>query len=172
MRNCFGITLLEILVTTSIITLVLTLGIPSVLNAQKVMQLKGAAEVSYFTFQKARSAAISSQLDIMVVLNASNPWCIAISDSDLCDCQVEQDCTVNGIETKVQGTDFKLITMQDLRFGADKATVFDGVRGLAIGHAGSTVFSDGVNQIKLVLSNMGRVRLCINAGQLGGYESC
>jgi prepilin peptidase dependent protein A/type IV fimbrial biogenesis protein FimT len=172
MRNALGLTLLELLVTVSIMALVLTLGVPSILGAQKSMQLKGAAEVSYFAFQKARSAAISSQSNIMVILNASSPWCIAISDGGLCDCQLYQDCTVNGVEATIQQQDFKLIKMQDVKFGANDSTIFDGVRGLSIGHAGSTVFSDGSNQIKLILSNMGRVRLCVKSGSLGGYETC
>lgn len=172
MRNCFGLTLLELLITVSIIALVLTLGVPSVLEAQKNMQLKGAAEVSYFALQKARSTAISSQKDIMVMLKSTPPWCIAVSDDGLCDCQVYQDCTVNGVESIIQSSDFNLITLQDIKFGNNNATTFDGVRGLSVGHAGSVVFSDGQNQLKLILSNMGRVRLCVNAGNIGGYASC
>jgi Tfp pilus assembly protein FimT len=172
MRNTIGLTLLELLITISIMAVALTLGVPSVLNIQKSMQLKAAAEVSYFAFQKARSTAISSQSNIMVILNPASPWCIAISDGGLCDCQIYQDCTVNGVEATIHQADFKLVKMQDLKFGANDFTIFDGVRGLSIGHAGSAVFSDGTNQIKLILSNMGRVRLCVKAGSLGGYETC
>jgi Tfp pilus assembly protein FimT len=172
MRKCFGLTLLELLITVSIITLVITLGVPSVLNAQKTMQLKGAVEVGYFAFQKARSTAISSQEDIVVALKSTPPWCIAVSDVGLCNCQVYQDCTVNGVEAKVEANDFNLIQLQDIKFGNDNAAMFDGIRGLSIGHAGSAVMSDGTNQIKLILSNMGRIRICVKSGQLGGYEPC
>ncbi|MDP5031470.1 GspH/FimT family pseudopilin [Paraglaciecola sp.] len=172
MRYCIGLTLLEVLITVSIIALTLTLGVPSVLNAQKNMQLKGAVEVSYFALQKARSTAISNQADITVVFNATNPWCIALSDSGLCDCHIYENCSVEGVESAVKATDFKLIALQDVSFGGDDATNFDGVRGLSIGHAGSAVFSDGSNEVKLILSNMGRVRLCVKSGQLGAYKPC
>ena len=172
MRKSSGITLLELLITISIITLVLTLGVPSVLAIQKSMQLKGAVEVSYFAMQQARVSAVAARSDVSVVFNASSPWCIALSDQGICDCRVYADCTIDGVEQKIQHSDFHLITLNDIRFGDDSIAVFDGVRGLAIGHAGSLVFSDGDNQVKLLLSNMGRVRICSLVGQTGTYESC
>ncbi|WP_340680653.1 GspH/FimT family pseudopilin [Paraglaciecola sp.] len=172
MRNSFGITLLELLITISITTLVLTLGVPTILAIQKTMQLKGAVEISYFAFQQARATAVATRRDVHIAINASNNWCIALSDQGLCDCTIHAECTVETVEQKIQHSDFHLITLRDLKFGPDSTAVFDGVRGLAVGNAGSVVFSDGVNQVKLILSNMGRVRICMMVGKLGAYDPC
>lgn len=167
-----GITLLELLISVSIITLVLTLGVPSVLAVQKSLQLKGAVEVSYFALQQARASAVATRNDVSVVFNPSPAWCIALSDQGLCDCSVYADCTIEGVEQKIEHSEFHLITLTDIRFGDDSVAVFDGVRGLAIGHAGSLVFSDGLNQVKLIVSNMGRLRICSLVGQTGAYPAC
>lgn len=172
MRKFSGLTLLELLITITITALVLMIGVPTMLGMQKATQLKGAVEVSYYVFQQARSLAIIHRNDITLVLNESASWCIALSDKGHCDCHIYLDCSVNGVEHKVDARDFNLINMQGLTFGPMDIATFDGVRGLAIGSAGSAVFSDGSNQVKLILSNMGRLRICTLQGQLGSYESC
>ncbi|KXI27204.1 GspH/FimT family pseudopilin [Paraglaciecola hydrolytica] len=172
MSKSSGITLLELLTTISIITLVLTLGVPAILSVQKTMQLKGAVEVSYFALLQARATAVATRRDVHIALNAGKNWCIALSDHGLCDCTVYNACTIEGVEQKIHYSDFHLIELRDLKFGQDNVAVFDGVRGLAIGNAGSVVFSDGGNLVKLVVSNMGRVRICVQAGKLGAYEPC
>jgi prepilin-type N-terminal cleavage/methylation domain-containing protein len=167
-----GLTLLELMVTVSIIAIVVLIGAPAVKNTQKTMQLKGAVEASYFAFQHARSAAISAGADVTVSITSGTNWCVGISDGGDCDCNTLNACTLNGVEQLVKSTDFSHVSMQSLSFGAANTAVFDGVRGLSIGSAGSTVFTDGSNDAKLILSNMGRVRICITEGDLGSYSPC
>ncbi|MBL4631950.1 MAG: prepilin peptidase dependent protein A [Paraglaciecola sp.] len=107
----------------------------------------------------------------MVFQSGAN-WCAALSDTGLCDCSKQNDCTIDEVEQKITYADFNLISMQNLKFGRDSVAVFDGFRGLAIGHAGSLVFSDGRQQLKLILSNMGRVRVCAIGVETGGYKLC
>lgn len=167
-----GLTLLELMVTVSIIAIVVSIGAPAVLNTQKTMQLKGAIEASYFAFQHARSAAISAGADVTVSITSGTDWCVGISDGGDCDCNILNSCTINGVEQLVKSSDFSPVSMQNLSFGASSTAVFDGVRGLSIGNAGSTVFTDGSNDAKLILSNMGRARICMAVGELGRYSSC
>ena len=167
-----GFTLLELMVTVSIIAIVVTIGAPAVLSTQKSMQLKGAIEASYFSFQYARSAAITAGADVTVSMTSGTDWCVGVSDGGDCDCNTLNSCTINGVEQLVKSSDFKLVTMQNISFGVTNTAVFDGVRGLSIGSAGSTVFSDGNNEARLILSNMGRIRICMAAGELGRYSLC
>jgi prepilin-type N-terminal cleavage/methylation domain-containing protein len=167
-----GLTLLELMLTVSIIAIVVAISAPAILNTQKTMQLKGAVEASYFAFQHARSAAISAGSDVTVSITSGSNWCMGISDNGDCDCTTLNSCTINGVEQLVKSSDFKLVSMQDLSFGVDNTAVFDGIRGLSVGNAGSTVLSDGSNDAKLILSNMGRIRICMTEGALGRYSSC
>jgi prepilin peptidase dependent protein A/type IV fimbrial biogenesis protein FimT len=167
-----GISLVELMVTVSIIFILVIFGGPSILASQKSLQLKAAVESSYFAFQNARAAAISSGKDISVSIIDTSNWCIGISDSGVCDCTVLNSCVIGSVEQLVIARDFKNINIQNVRFGVNNLAVYDGIRGLSIGNAGSMVFSDGVNQAKLILSNMGRVRICVAAGDVGRYLPC
>ena len=160
MRNLSGLTLLELLITIAILVLVVSLGAPAITSIQKNMQLKAAAETSYFAFQQARVAAITQSVDVTVAINSSENWCAALSDDGVCNCSILNDCTLNGVEYKVDFSDYPFVNIDTVTFGEDSVAIFDSNRGMAIGHAGSVVFSDGDKQLKLILSNMGRVRIC------------
>jgi Tfp pilus assembly protein FimT len=172
MHQFSGLTLLELLVTISIIMLVVSLGSPAVNSIQKNMQLKGAVRSSYFAFQQARVAAITKNIDVTVAIRPGENWCAAISDSGVCDCAIVYECTLDGVEYMVDFADYRFVSIDKVTFGADNIAVFDANRGLAIGHAGSIVFTDGEKQLKLILSNMGRVRICAVGSPHAGYEAC
>lgn len=172
MHNLSGLTLLELLITISILVLVVTFGSPAINSIQKHMQLKAAAQNSYFAFQHARVAAITQSMDVTVALHAGQNWCAALSDTGVCDCTISNECTINGVEHKVDFADYRFVSLDSVTFGADSIAVFDADRGLAIGHAGSAVFTDGDKQLKLILSNMGRVRICAVDSPIGGYDAC
>ena len=172
MHHLSGLTLLELLITISIIVLVVSFGVPAITSIQKNMQLKAAAQSSYFAFQQARVAAITKNIDVTVAIRPGKNWCAALSDSGVCDCSITYECTLDGVEYMVDFTDYRFISIDNVRFGSDSIAVFDANRGLAIGHAGSIVFTDGHNKLKLILSNMGRVRVCAVDRSLSGYESC
>ena len=167
-----GLTLLELLITVSIIVLVVSLGLPAISSIQKNIQLKGAVQSSYFAFQQARVVAITKNIDVTVAIRTGENWCAALSDSGVCDCTITHECTLDGVEYMVDFADYRFIRMHKVTFGSDNIAVFDANRGLAIGHAGSIIFTDGDNQLKLILSNMGRVRICAVDISLGGYELC
>ena len=76
------------------------------------------------------------------------------------------------MEYKVDFVDYRFVHIEKVTFGVNSVAVFDANRGLAIGHAGSIIFTDGVNNLKLILSNMGRVRICAVGSIVGGYKTC
>ena len=167
-----GISLLELMITVSIIAIVVAIGAPSIASMQRSLQLKGALENTYFAFQNARSAAVSSGNDITVDINSGTNWCVALSDSGVCDCATANSCTIENVEQVVRASDYPLISMQDISFGANNSAIFDSIRGLAIGSAGSTVLTDGANEGKIILNNMGRIHICVQDGDIGEYAAC
>lgn len=172
MESHSGLTLLELLMTITILLLLVTLGAPAITSMQKNLQLRGAVETSYFALQQARSSAISQNMDVTVAFKSGETWCAALSDIGECDCSIAQQCKLNGIEHKVSFEDYHFVELNQVNFGQQSLTIFDANRGLAIGHAGSLIFSDGERQLKLILSNMGRVRICAIDEPLGGYATC
>lgn len=166
-----GFTLIELLVTVAVMAILVTMGAPAILDALKSNTVKGAADGSYYALQYARSVAISKGVDANIDFQDGANWCVGISDAGVCDCSVAASCTVDGVEQRVLAADYRNVTMQNVTF-VDQRSVIDSRRGLAIGNAGQLEFTDGTNTLRLVLSNLGRPRICVAAGTVTSYEDC
>lgn len=172
MTNQHGISLLELMITIAIVAIVITLGSPAIINAQRNLALAGAVENSYFAFQQARSHAVRQSSDILVDVTAGSNWCIGATDQADCDCSVAASCTVDGVEQVLDSQDYPQVTMQNLSFGGDNQAVFDGVRGLSLGSAGTLELAAGATNVRISLNDVGRVSICIVSGELGSYQAC
>jgi prepilin peptidase dependent protein A/type IV fimbrial biogenesis protein FimT len=172
MHQYSGLTLLELLVTLTIMLLLASLSSPALVHIQNTLQLKSAAEAHYFAMQHARQLAISMGQNVYLSFQEGDTWCTGVSDIGKCDCLTSGHCTVNGIEQVMLFSDYPLIALQNVKFGKDSLTMFDGLRGLPIGHAGSLIFVNDTEGLKLVLSNLGRVRICGVERQVGTYLKC
>lgn len=167
-----GLTLLELMITIAIVAIVVTIGAPSIITAQRNLALSGAVENSYFALQQARSHAVRQSSDVLVDFSDDAGWCIGTTDQDDCNCATVASCTVDGVEQVLSSDDFPHIQMQNINFGDNDQAVFDGTRGLSIGSAGSLEFNDGTRTVRLSLNDVGRVSICVVAGDLGNYEAC
>jgi prepilin peptidase dependent protein A/type IV fimbrial biogenesis protein FimT len=168
--NGFGI--LESLLVLSIISLLAVMGTPHILASLHHQQLKGALQQSYFLMQTARAEAISQNKAITVQVIAGENWCLAANDSGPCDCTIANACSINQLEHSVTAAQFPNIKLTKTVMGKDSAVVFDGTRGIAVGHAGSGFFSNDESEAKLIVSNLGRVRICMLRGSMGAYQTC
>ncbi len=171
-KNQSGLSLLELMITIAIIGIVITIGAPSIIDAQRNRVLSGAIENSYFALQQARSHAVRQGQDIIVDFSATTQWCIGTTDQADCDCATANSCTVEGVEQVLNNQDFPKIDMQNVNFGADDQATFDGTRGLSIGSAGDLELTDGTRTVRLNLNNVGRVSICVVTGNLGSYQPC
>ncbi|MEP4891437.1 MAG: GspH/FimT family pseudopilin [Aliiglaciecola sp.] len=167
-----GFTILEVMVVLSIIALLSAVGAPSIMQTLRHQQLKGSLQTSYFLLQQAKSTAITQNKQVTVQFEKGENWCIALSDSGPCDCQLHATCKVDEIEYRVSADDYPNVLFSDITMGKNQAIIFDGVRGTAIGNAGSGVFSNGNEAAKLIVSNLGRVRICMQHGHLGAFQAC
>lgn len=167
-----GLSLIELLISVSIVSILMTVGVPAFMELNEERKLRGAAEGAYFFLQQAKSEAITQATDITVDLVQGDSWCLGINDSGSCSCNISSSCTVNGIEMVFNSEDYPEVSMSDLTFGDSDQTSFDGVRGIASGNSGSFILSNSDTEAKVLLSNMGRARICVVSGSLGNYPSC
>lgn len=167
-----GFSLLELLLVVSIIAATLSYGAPSLMSSIRNQQLKSAVESVFFTLQQARYQAISDATPITAHFTQGENWCVGLTDQDTCDCQTSLSCTVKGIEQRLQWRDFGKIELNQLRFGEQHKTIFRGTRGLTAGRAGSMELTDQQTRVKLIVSALGRIRICVKQGHMGSYKSC
>lgn len=166
-----GISLLELLITVAVVSVIITAGAPALIESFRYQRVKAAAQSGYFMLQYARSVAISKGSDVAIDFASGNSWCVGISDSGPCDCTVVQSCTIDDVEQRVTASDYAGVQMSSLTFDMGEATI-DGTHGMAAGNAGTLELSDGENTLRLVMSNLARLRICTETGYRGGLPSC
>lgn len=171
-----GFSLLELLVTLAVLGLIVAVGVPSMLQLYRQSQLQGVAQETYALLQYARSDAIASGETRYVVWQGSGAnWCAAVAPVATCDC-LTSTCAINGVSRVLQAADYSTVGLQSAVFAAGNYTAFDGLRGLAEGHAGTVAYgyrdNTPASEVRAIVSTLGRVRLCQTGGANAGYPSC
>lgn len=177
-----GFTLLELMITLVVLAVLLSLAAP-LLDVFDKRRVTAATEAMFSDMRFAKSEAIKQSRDISVVVqNDGGSWCMGVTDKDDCDCSettptASEACTIsedgsdnNRVLRVVRSADFEGATMTS----GDFSLAFDSVRGNLIGvnNNSITMASDKGAQLRVVVSRMGRVRICSPDGSIGGYPSC
>ena len=162
-----GLTLLEVLVTITILALLLAIALPSMQDMLTRNRLKSAAQAIAEDLQWTRSEAIKRNRTLRLSLDLEH-WCYGVQTWDHpCDCRLPPE-TASGCPLKrVSGEDFPGIRL-DATF---KATRFEPRRATADNGSLTLTASQGM-ALRVVLSRLGRVRLCAPAKDVPGYEPC
>lgn len=180
-----GFSLIELMVSVAILAILAAVGYPSMTSWFENRRLVGAAENSHNLIQYARSEAIKmgwpddERLRVHIQPGAS--WCLAITDADHADC----DCSpgvnscqfglpgsgAGGMQVRsVTGADFPGIEM--LSPEENHVVEIGSRNGVFPVGAETLEFSAGTDKsIRLILSTLGRVRICSPNGS-GGYVAC
>ena len=166
---CCGFTLLEFLVTLVVISIMVTIGIPSFHSMITKHRLKGATEAIYSDLQLARLEAIKRNKNITLSFHEgdNNNWCYAIHNGDTCDCNIAANCKLDDHASKVtSGREYKDVTLvTNLR---QNSTSFHPIRGTA--NNGSIILSASEKSSKVIVSTRGRIRIC--SDDLMDYPGC
>lgn len=150
-----GFTLLELMATISIIAILAAIAIPSFTSTLEKRRIVGAAEQLQSDLRWARAEAIKRNKDVRITFTKGSAW----------------NYTINIIEPNNQTTLVKTVSYGDYRdttLDSNLAnTTFDHVRGTA--NNGTATFTSNSLSFSVVLSLLGRARIC---GNSGGYDKC
>jgi len=150
-----GLTLLELLVTLSIMAILLTLGVTSFSGFFDKRRLAQATEQVYSDLQWARMSAMQFNNSVTVSLSGegSANWGYVISGA--------VSKSVTGIAE---------ITFANSSFSSDAVT-FQAAGGAA--NTGTIrLVSAGNDELRIVVSGRGRVRICDANNSMTDYEAC
>jgi type IV fimbrial biogenesis protein FimT len=176
-----GFTLLELMLTLTVLAVLVTLGMPSMQELLARNRLKTAAHALVGDMQWTRGEAIRRNLDLYLTIDTGT-WCYGVSVIDACDCRLTDPraakaCTLptagEPILKTVSGVDFPSVRVASISFaGAPPQTRFEPRRATA--NAGSLTFkSEQGPELRIVLSMLGRVRVCSpKAFSIPGYPAC
>ena len=171
-----GFTLIEALVTISVIGILAVVALPALQDILERRRLIGATQTVFEQLQVARSEAIKQSRDVGVYFSGmgTETWVVALSTNTACAPATGVNCelvTTGGTFTRlVNDAPFAGVSLN--KSGGASMT-FDWMRLIVNGNATLTLLSPH-HEARIVVSRVGRVRICSPAGstKLGNYPNC
>ena len=176
-----GFTLIEAMIVVAVIAVLLAVAVPSFSDFFEKNRLKRATEEVFGLITKARAEGVVRSADMRIDVAAGTTWCVGYEEApsdpaDNCDCAVANSCAVSVAGTPVtqvvSSSSFSGVTMS-----AGNDISLDYVKGTA--SAGSVTLVSGVWKLKIMASNIGRVRICTPDANttnvkstMMGYSAC
>jgi prepilin-type N-terminal cleavage/methylation domain-containing protein len=167
-----GFTLLELLITITVLAIIMAFGVPNLTGFFEKQRVTGAAQSFMSDVQYARAESIKQNTDVVIQLDATQ-WCYALDDTPVaspCLCagaSSAANCTINGNTYVVTSDRFPDVSMTE----NVTTLTFDPARG-TMTPAGSVAFSSGPYSVRVIMSTIGRARICATAGSSWGYDEC
>lgn len=195
-RSLRGFTLLEIMITMTILGIVLAIGIPSMNGIMETKRLVTATEQIYEHVQQARLEAIARSSNFYVNFNAdgSATWQYGFSATNNCDLSQatntgasacvtiidDGDGSVHGrngvtdtgdlVLTRFTNADYQNVSMTLALAGGASQLTFDPLRGTSNGGDITLTSASGKN-LKVKVGLLGQLRICSPDGSVPGYST-
>jgi type IV fimbrial biogenesis protein FimT len=172
--NLSGITLIELTVALSVVTVLIAIAIPAFVDLLSQYRLKAASDTLYSHLQFAKSEAIKRNKHFRVNFTSiSGTWCYGLKEDSDCDCTQSGACHVDGIPLNVDASDYPDVSIETHISSPGDHFNFDNVRGIMDSTFGHVRLNAAGKQIRVIVSRMGRIRLCSPAGDyhVNGYST-
>ncbi len=167
-----GFTLIEAMLVIAVLAILLTAGLPSFASLIDRQRLRGAAADVHAALLLARAEAMRRGTAVSVAFagTADGSWCHALSDQGPCDCLRPAVCTLGGESVRaVLGDGFRGVRLS-AAFATPQSATFHPARGTASPGTVWLSLGRGDDEIRVVVSSLGRIRLCATA--LTDYPPC
>lgn len=160
-----GFSLIEILVTLTVIAALVTIAVPSLISYTQKNRLIGVTQQLYDSLQFARSQAVKTNSTIYVSFTTGSNWCYGINSGTSCSCTVANSCGLGA--TSAANSTSLTMTASGLNSSSVK---FEPNHGAA--NANSTItFTTGDSSaaISVKINLLGSILIC---STLTGYQAC
>lgn len=180
-----GFTLIELVVTLTVVAILATVAAPSMTDLLDRHRLVGASEGVLSLLRQARSEAIKQGATMEFVISTANQ-CVGFSrkGASACDCTLDAGsasaCTIlgdgsNSVLKTLSITNFTGITL-GLTSGAPTSINIDGVRGTTDTSETNIVSLSSTQnkELDILINALGRTRMCWPSAKpnINGYKSC
>lgn len=169
-----GVTLVELIVTMSVVAILATLAIPSFRSLLLNREISASAESVLNGLQIARAEAVRRNTQIQFVLNGDSTWtvgCVAVTAS--CPASIQASTLGDGASDKVTvtSTPSDATTAAFNSFGATIPTLSD-LTQLDFDLPASLLPASEAHPLRVVISTGGGARLCDPAYSSPDARAC
>lgn len=153
-----GFTLTELMITVAILGILAAMAVPSFTSTLERRKIIAASEAIQSDLRWARGEAIKRNTDVTVTFTpgAAGAWSYAITPA-------------TKSVTSATIPEFGNVALAE-NFGSND-TLFDHTRGIS-NDPGTVTLTSSAGEVHIVLSALGRARICSVGGDVGGYASC
>jgi len=166
-----GFTVLELIVTLTIVTILMAVAVPSLSDMLERNRVIGAAEKMKADIEWARTTAIKNNTDIIMTttIGAADAWCYGFNDTGAaCDCSNANACTVDGVTRQYDGTPFGDTTLGPIAGGYTMTLEPRGI--LAAAAPGAVTFTLNNASATISVTRLGRSSICSTS--LSQFPNC
>lgn len=179
-RSQRAFSLTEMVITVTVLAILAAIAAPSFQETIQKRRVIGAAEELAANLQYARTEAIKGNRSVGVNFTAdgTDTWCYGMvapaAAACVCNTDAASNCTVDTVLKVFNSDGYRGVSMTAPAFGGAGRTGFEERRGFLTAGGGGTVrFSSASQELNVVLSVQGRVRLCSpGSPPLSGYPAC
>jgi len=174
-RKPAGFTLVEMIVIIAILAIMVTMAAPSFNSLFDSSRVKRAAETASAFLVNAKSQSIKMNRSVAAIVSGSGTsWCVGmvemVDDDTTCDCAIAGSCQIDGVDRVLDGASFRGVELD----GPDDGHVFEfrPLRNTVVGNETIELVSEDGVAFNVVVSAVGRVRICSVGSSRGGYPAC
>lgn len=157
-----GLTLIEVMMALAVLAVVASLALPSFAAMGERARLKSAAETLAADLTQARFEAARRGTPLHVEFNPAPDWCWTVSTLSGCSCGEPQPCQ---LKSEHSG-DHAGIELVDARNAHLEPA------GFALEGGGAEFRAPHGERLRVVLSALGRARICSPRASVSGYAAC
>lgn len=164
-----GYSLLELMLTISVIVFLSALAAPSFLSYQEQVRFLHAVDNVAKFAKTARTLALTMQQPMYFIVNIHNDSCVALSEYESCDCNTLNSCTSEHVlQPRAQlSDDIWLSTTQN----DSTKVIFNSLGAVHFGSSTTLTVSSPHYSAKVTISSLGRVKAC-SQQSLRGIARC
>jgi len=169
-----GFTLIEMMISVAVLIVLVAIVAPSFNNFFDKYRVKRAADTFSSFLINSKSEAIKWNKSVSAVITGTGAtWCVGMTEAATCNCSTGGACQIDGVDRVISSTAFKGVQL----LGPATASTphvfeFKTNRGTVAGNDSVELESAAGLKLNVVVSQVGRIRLCSPGGSISGYPSC
>jgi type IV fimbrial biogenesis protein FimT len=167
--------LIELMLSLTILLFLIAMAVPAWQSALEYQRLKAVVSRLSIDLRLAKLEAIkrNSRIQITFTTHTNGDWCYGWKINQACDCFSQNHCTVDKISMARSRSSNSQVSLEPHLSSPGTRLIFESTQLFMASTFGHISIKTLHNEIRVIVSRTGRIRLCSPAGNMhvAGYSS-